>query len=188
MKNALTVALFAILTIAFCYAVCAPRPTGGESALSPAPRRALVLPVGRQPPAGEAGPEAFSVADAGRAEAGRVSPGPVRPAGLERLFAAIRQVESGGDDRAVGDGGRSRGPYQIGRAYWRDGGGNPADYDRLVWGRAACEQIMLRYWQRYGATTDEQRARMHNGGPRGMKIGATVKYWQRIQTELKKGA
>ncbi|MFA5123596.1 hypothetical protein [Zavarzinia sp.] len=36
-----------------------------------------------------------------------------RQNGLRRLLAAIRQVESGGDDRAVGDGGKARGPYQI---------------------------------------------------------------------------
>ena len=42
------------------------------------------------------------------------------PMGISRLFGAIRQVESGGNDRAVGDGGKSRGPYQVQRAYWRE--------------------------------------------------------------------
>lgn len=100
---------------------------------------------------------------------------------LARLFDAIRQVESGGDDRAVGDGGRSCGPYQCGRAAWADGGGNPKDYDRLVWNRAACEKVMRGYWKRYGATTDEQRARTWNGGPNGMQKKATLAYWHKVK-------
>ena len=84
------------------------------------------------------------------------------------LFAAIRQVESGGDDFAVGDNGMSRGPYQIGMAYWTDAcshAGVQWDYLSLVWSRPHCEQIMLWYWERYGAQTDEDRIRLHNGGP-----------------------
>jgi len=104
-----------------------------------------------------------------------------RPPSLRRLFDAIRQVESSGDDRAVGDGGRSRGPYQCGREAWADGGGNPADYDRLVWDRAACERVMVGYWRRYGCETDEQRARMWNGGPRGMEKSATLAYWRKVK-------
>ena len=38
-------------------------------------------------------------------------------ANLRPLFDAIREVESGGNPDAVGDGGRSIGPYQI---QWRD--------------------------------------------------------------------
>ncbi|MBA7561103.1 hypothetical protein ES708_02738 [subsurface metagenome] len=100
------------------------------------------------------------------------------------LFDALRQVESAGNDYAVGDGGRSKGPYQCGRAAWADGGGNPADYDRLVWNRAACERVMVGYWKRYGCETDEQRARCWNGGPRGAEKKATLKYWQRVNVEI----
>ena len=101
------------------------------------------------------------------------------------LFDAIRQVESGGNDYAVGDGERSLGPYQCGRAAWADGGGNPADYDRLVWNRAACERVMLGYWKRYGAVTDEQRARTWNGGPRGAEKKATLAYWAKVKGEMR---
>ena len=36
------------------------------------------------------------------------------------LYHAIRMVESGGDDKAVGDGGMSKGPLQCSRAAWKD--------------------------------------------------------------------
>jgi len=103
-----------------------------------------------------------------------------------RLFDAIRQVESGGNDRAVGDGGRSVGPYQCSRAAWLDGGGKAADYPRLAYDRAETERVILGYWKRYGATTDEVRARIWNGGPAGMKKAATLPYWNKVKKELAK--
>ena len=39
---------------------------------------------------------------------------------LDLLLDAVGQVESGGNPHAVGDGGRSLGPYQITSAYWAD--------------------------------------------------------------------
>lgn len=102
------------------------------------------------------------------------------------LLDAIRAVESGGDNYAIGDGGRSRGPYQIGKPYWQDGcefGKVNWPYE-LVYSRRHSEQVMLWYWQRYGARTDEQRARMHNGGARGHRKQVTLPYWRRVQREL----
>ena len=49
---------------------------------------------------------------------------------------------------------------------------------------AACEKIMLAYWKKYGATTDEARCRLHNGGPRGTKKAATIPYWRKVKKEL----
>ena len=105
---------------------------------------------------------------------------------MEKLLAAIRTVESAGDDRAVGDGGRSRGPYQIGRAYWLDGGGDPARYAVDVWDADACRPIVLGYWRRYApaalARGDiETLARIHNGGPKGDRKRATDRYWRRVR-------
>jgi len=100
------------------------------------------------------------------------------------LFRAIAYVESKCDPRAVGDDGRSRGMYQIGRAYWQDAceyGGLDWEYDALVWSRPHCERIMLWYWKRYGARNDEERARLHNGGPNWRKKPATVDYWRRVK-------
>ena len=73
-------------------------------------------------------------------------------ADLPALLAAIRQVESVGDDRAVGDGGKSRGPYQIKRAYWREAvAGTDAaawDYDTHVWNPDRAGYVVWLHWQR----------------------------------------
>ncbi|MFW6125436.1 MAG: hypothetical protein ACOC46_04740 [Pirellulales bacterium] len=114
--------------------------------------------------------------------------GPARQ--YRKLLDAIRAVETGGEPNpatAVGDGGRSRGPYQITRAYWADGcdhGGADWDYDELVGSRPHCERVMIWYWDRYGAATDRQRARMHAGGPRGHSRQTTLPYWRRVRRQL----
>ena len=112
------------------------------------------------------------------------TPSVVVAAGNRRLFDAIRQIESGGNDSAVGDGGRSVGPYQCGLLAWLDGGGKREDYPRLAYDRAATERIMVRYWERYGAATDEAKARTWNGGPRGMNKKATLAYWTKVRKEM----
>ena len=117
-----------------------------------------------------------------------ITPGQCGPPTTAPLFNAIREVESGGDDFAVGDGGRSRGPYQCGRAAWQDANewlGTDLDYDVYVWDRATTERIMLAYWERYGCDTDEKRARCWNGGPRGMEKSATLGYWQKVRRAMK---
>jgi len=110
------------------------------------------------------------------------SDSPSRP--LRPLFDAIRQVEPWpGDPRRVGAAGE-RGPYQITRAYWTDGckaGGVQWSYELHVNDPARCEQVMAWYWQRYGAVTDEQRARMHNGGLDGPSQASTLPYWLRVK-------
>jgi len=109
---------------------------------------------------------------------------PVDP--LRPLYDAIMQVESGRDRQAVGSAGE-RGPYQIGKAYWKDAceaGGVDWDYDTSVEDPKRCEYVMFSFWERYGATTDEQRARMHNGGPRGPEKPQTLRYWQRVKERL----
>ena len=109
----------------------------------------------------------------------------VAPMPARTLYDAIRMVESGGDDNAVGDGGKSKGPYQIGRLYWADAcefAGVVWDYDTLVWERAYCEQVMDWYFARYGAVTNEQKARCHNSGPRWKsKYHLTDGYWAKVQ-------
>jgi hypothetical protein len=110
---------------------------------------------------------------------------------MRAIFNAIRQVESNGNDHAVGDDGRSKGPYQIQRQYWADGGGKPRDYDRLVWCAPACEAVMLGYWQRYCPSAlargdFETLARVHNGGPARAKKRATLGYWQHCQQAMRR--
>lgn len=108
------------------------------------------------------------------------------------LLDAIRAVESGGDDRAVGDDGRAIGAYQIWSVYHQDAtewckelAGTWAEcYDRTH-----AERIVVAYWHRYcrQALKDgdlEVLARVHNGGPKGAKKTATLKYWVKVKAQL----
>lgn len=106
---------------------------------------------------------------------------------LRPLFRAIRVVETSSmetRDVAIGDDGRSIGPYQISRAYWVDSG------KRGRWtgcrGQSYSERVMLAYWKRHCPTALGQRnlevlARIHNGGPNGQSKCATSSYWQRVR-------
>ena len=110
--------------------------------------------------------------------------------GLVPFFNAVRSVETGGvaqPQDAVGDGGRSIGPYQISRAYWADSGIS-GDWTRCK-DRAYAEAVMLAFWKRYCPEALRLRdfetlARVHNGGPRGDRKDATLAYWKRIQVRL----
>ena len=93
-----------------------------------------------------------------------------RAAEFAATLAAIRHVESAGYDRAVGDGGRSRGPYQIRRAYWREAvAGTDAagwDYDKHVWDPARAEYVVWLHWNKVSpaalaAGRAEELARRH---------------------------
>ena len=111
---------------------------------------------------------------------------------LEHIFAAIRMVETRGEPNpaaAVGDHGRSFGPYQISRKYWLDAGAL-CDWEE-VRKESMAEKVMLAYWKRYcPAALDKGDAmvlaRIHNGGPNGLrkKMTATANYWRRVLTEL----
>ena len=112
----------------------------------------------------------------------------------DRLLAAICTVESNCNDDAVGDGGDSIGAYQIQYAYWKDA----TDFDKSIGGSYQdCKdseysrKIVLAYWSRYATitrvgeeVTDEDRARIHNGGPNGYKRSSTEKYWTKVKAVL----
>ena len=107
------------------------------------------------------------------------------PPQVDRLLDAMTQVESGGNNRAVGDGGQARGPLQIHRAYCKDTGG---DYSRC-WEPEYSREIVVKYWERYcpkalSKGDLETLARTHNGGPQGGHSMRTLKYWWRVQAEL----
>lgn len=111
---------------------------------------------------------------------------------LRPLLDAIRQVESGGDDAAVGDGGKAIGAYQIWKVYWQDATewctalkGTWAD----CYERQHAERIVVAYWHRYARTAlrngdHETLARIHNGGPRGATKRATEAYWGKVSKQL----
>jgi hypothetical protein len=107
---------------------------------------------------------------------------------LRPLLDAIRQVESGGRTGwIVGDDGRSLGPYQIQRAYWRDSR-VPGRYDK-VQTPAYAERVMIAYWQRHCPEALARGdwatlARVHNGGPTGQRKPATLKYWQKVRAAM----
>jgi hypothetical protein len=127
---------------------------------------------------------------------GKAAPAPRVPAPVEcytvdNLLDAMYSVESNRGKNLVGDGGKAIGPYQIWREYWQDA----VEHDKSIGGKyedcmnkAYAEKIIRAYWARYapkGATL-EQLARIHNGGPRGHKRSATVKYWNKIVKEMTK--
>jgi len=112
----------------------------------------------------------------------------------DHLLDAIRQVESGGRD-LVGDGGKAIGPYQIHREYWQDAvaadktlGGTYADCH----GEQYARRVVRAYLTRYGrGKTDEQMARIHNGGCGILRrVGTaawdrTTRYWQRVKGAMR---
>ena len=101
------------------------------------------------------------------------------------LFAAIRKVESNGQDLAVNAEEHAYGAYQCRKGAWLDGGGMSEDWPQQAFVRERVEIVMKTYWRRYGAVTDEQKARIWNGGPMGMKKLATKRYWRKIQEAMR---
>lgn len=104
---------------------------------------------------------------------------------MDILFCAIRQVETGGHPTpadAIGDDGKSLGPFQIGRAYFYDAAVPGLRYQDVRRDDAA-RAVMIAYWTRYAGPreswTYERLARMHNGGPRGPERSATEAYWKK---------
>ena len=111
---------------------------------------------------------------------------------LHPFLYAIATVESGNKDDAVGDRGRAIGRYQIWEHYWKDAvnyapaiGGQYSDCTNKEY----AERIMIAYFLRYAGealrTKDHKAlARTHNGGPKGARKNATLKYWDKVQEIL----
>ncbi len=116
---------------------------------------------------------------------------------LNKLLAAIRHVESAGNDQAVGDKGKALGPYQIWQSYWQDACEYGKVDSKVDWkynktnafNEKKARQVLVWYWLRYTPSNPcsmEILARIHNGGPKGHKKKATIKYWKRVRKALKK--
>ena len=110
---------------------------------------------------------------------------------LDRVLDAIRIVETGGEKdpaNAVGDKGKSIGPFQIQRGYWQDA----LEYDPSIGGtytdckdETYARRVIRAYLSRYVKNWDDQTvARVHNGGPSGAKKSSTLKYWRKVQKHL----
>jgi len=116
-----------------------------------------------------------------------------------KLLAAIKQVESNGNEDAVGDGGRSIGAYQISTRYYGDAVEfNPSlaegkSYQDVAGegSSAYAEEVIKSYMDRYATEarlghkpTAEDIARIHNGGPNGYKKDSTLGYWKKVEKHM----
>lgn len=119
---------------------------------------------------------------------------PPSNAPVREILDAIRKQETGGEknpNAAVGDNGDSIGAYQIQYSYWIDAvEKNPSLKKRgyeAVKDREYAEQIIVAYMTRYAPDWSPQTImRIHNGGPKGHKSKATVKYWRESRQYLPK--
>lgn len=110
------------------------------------------------------------------------------PAPLDPLINAIIEVESGGDDSAVGDGGQALGCLQIHKIMVDDVnrilGKDEFTYDDRL-DREQSIRMFNIYTDHYSrGASDEVIARRWNGGPRGDRKQATVPYWRKVQKQL----
>ena len=108
------------------------------------------------------------------------------------LIKAIHQVETSGRLGPIkGDGGAALGPLQIHKAYHADSGipgpySQCSDYNYSV-------RVFKAYMARYATKkrlgrepTEQDMARIHNGGPNGYKRNSTLSYWSKVKKELNK--
>jgi Destabilase len=111
----------------------------------------------------------------------------------QTILDAIAMVESGGRlEPPDGDDGRAIGPFQIHYPYWLDAvasepavGGSYQDCRN----RAYAERVVRAYMRRYALAAwnrghAETIARIHNGGPHGDRLAATVPYWRKVLRHL----
>lgn len=114
-----------------------------------------------------------------------------------KLIDALIEVESGGDDGAIGDNhlvNRAYGPLQIRKPYVTDVNtryGTSFKAEDCLGNRALSIAIFGLYMNIYAKSsrlghppTAEDIARIHNGGPNGYKNAATAPYWARVRGYL----
>lgn len=110
------------------------------------------------------------------------------------LLAAIVAIESGGNDHARGDHGTAFGAYQASAAAIRDvNRAHGTHYTtRDMTNRAAATFVFNGYVNLYATperlgrpVTDEDRARIWNGGPDGWRRRATLPYLRKFRRYVK---
>ena len=107
---------------------------------------------------------------------------------LITLILILIQVESAGDDLAIGDNGLAYGCLQMHEAYVQDA----AEYAGRDWvhedafDRETSIDIFIAYASKYATedrigrpVTVQDIARIHNGGPNGWKKESTKPYWSK---------
>ena len=118
---------------------------------------------------------------------------------LGLLLQAIAMVESGGNDEAIGDRHlrqKAYGAYQIRQPVCDDynqAHGTKYRAEEMLGNRKLSEKICRWYINHYATAkrlgrppTDEDRARIWNGGPNGWKRSSTKSYWRQVAKQLKK--
>ena len=114
------------------------------------------------------------------------------------LIRALITVESRGNDHAIGDRhltDKAYGCLQIRKPCLDDVNntfGTKIRLDEVYGNRALSVWVCERYLQRYATRkalgrepTDEDRARIWNGGPTGWKHNSTLVYWSKVQKALR---
>ena len=106
---------------------------------------------------------------------------------LGPLIAALITVESNGRDNAIGDGGAAIGVLQIHRQVVLDVNriaGTSYVHSQMT-NRIVARRVCEIYLTRYAAgKTNEEAARIWNGGPTGYKKSATLAYWNKVKRNL----
>jgi hypothetical protein len=112
-----------------------------------------------------------------------------------RFLNALEQVESRGNANSVGDNGRAIGCLQIWQSVVTDvnriAGTNYKHADAFDRDKArTMARIYLNYYastKRIGRVASEQDlARIWNGGPSGHRKTATLSYWVKVKKEMEK--
>lgn len=115
----------------------------------------------------------------------------------DTLVTALIQVESSGNDRAVGDKHlkqKAYGPLQVRQPVCDDINrryGTSYKAEDCLGNRKLSIKLCKQYIDMYATAkrlghkpTNEDMARIWNGGPNGFKKVSTEKYWEKVQTVL----
>ena len=113
----------------------------------------------------------------------------------DRLIQALIKVEMKHDDFDIGDKhlvNKAYGPLQIRQPYMTDAMGKKHRAQECLGNRELSIRVVKKYMARYATVenlghepTDEDFARIHNGGPDGATKESTKAYWAKVQKALR---
>jgi len=108
----------------------------------------------------------------------------------DRLIQALIHVESNGSPNAVGDNGKAVGVLQIHPIMVRDCNRITKRNKYSLGDRYSVVKSieMFNVWRKHycKGSSDEVIARKWNGGQKGHRMKATVKYWKKVKTYLER--
>ena len=111
------------------------------------------------------------------------------------VYDAIKEVESRGDCKSIGDNGKAVGAYQIHEIYVKDANrisGKSYTLEDRYDEKKSLEivKIVTTYYGIYykkktgKEVTPEIIARIHNGGALGWNKSSTISYWNKVKSKL----